>query len=52
MKQILSMCRISYSILGNCNYMGTSFTEALELIVPSCEVELHSLCIDVLQHII
>lgn len=52
LKQVLSVYRISYSILRNCNYMETSITEALGLIFPSCEVELHSVCIDVLQHII
>lgn len=51
-KQVLSVYKISSGILSNCNYMETSITAALQLIVPSCKVEIHLVCIDMLQHII
>lgn len=46
------MYRISSGILINCNYMETSITAALQLIVPSCEVEIHLVFIDMLQHMV
>lgn len=52
LKHVLSVYRISSGILINCNYMETSITAALQLIVPSCEVEIHLVCIDMLQHIV
>lgn len=51
LKQVFSLYRISSGLLCNCNYMETGITAALQLIVPSCEVEIHSVCIDMLQHI-
>ena len=52
LKQVLSVYRISSGILSNCNYMETSITPALQLIVPCCEVEIHSVCVDMLQHFV